>query len=96
MKFMLQWQKQYLTHEISFLPLEHTYKMRFFLPPCSIPYTIMKIVIKSNFNDGQPNNTLSRFKVLLNVVVVVVVVVVAIIVAAAVVVVDDAIIVIEW
>ena len=50
----------------------------------------MYIVIKSKYNDGQPNNKLSRFKVLINVVVVVVVV--AIIVAAAVVVDDDAII----
>ena len=43
MNFMFEWQEQYLTSEILFLPLEH--KIHIISPPCNVLYIFLRVVL---------------------------------------------------
>ena len=42
MNFMFEWQKRYLTSEMSFLPREHTGKIHIFEPTCNVLFIIWR------------------------------------------------------
>ena len=44
MNFMFEWQEQYLTSEILFLPLEH--KIHIFEPTCNVLFIIWRLNIE--------------------------------------------------